>query len=159
MTNSKVTPTADRCGTCTFCCQAPIIPELKKPLGVMCQHCDGQRCKIYDHRPASCQNFWCVWAQKEGLDPNLRPDRCGVMFEKLRGANIYLAIVSPDTPDAWQQNNLVLDGIHGLLRNGAIVIIVIGPNTKKHLLLPEGKTIKEALAELNSIRPRYNLEV
>lgn len=72
------------CGGCTFCCRAPAIDVLDKPAGAMCKHqCGG--CKLQQNKPLVCRVFECDWlkSQKgEGLrmSPELRPDRCGVMF-------------------------------------------------------------------------------
>jgi hypothetical protein len=70
------------CGSCTACCKVPKIdaPSLQKPAGVMCQHCTGSNCGIYESRPTPCRTFFCLWRRVGGMPDELRPDRIGVMF-------------------------------------------------------------------------------
>jgi hypothetical protein len=70
------------CAGCTECCEVLTIktPELKKPPGVLCSHCqDGAGCQIYDSRPPVCRDFLCGWRHMEVLDDAWRPDRCGII--------------------------------------------------------------------------------
>jgi hypothetical protein len=70
------------CGACAACCIHPMInaPELKKPPGVVCQHCiQGGGCAIYNRRPSLCRAFFCAWRYLPGLDDQWRPDRCGIL--------------------------------------------------------------------------------
>lgn len=147
----------NRCGLCTLCCKLTAVPELKKPLGVWCDNCNvNSGCKIYVNRPPSCKNFKCVWYRKENLLPELRPDICGVIFEKLIGISTYLALVSSEMPDAWL-SPIVLESITNLLKSGAVVVIIIEGKTDKYILLPYNKTKEEAIIEINSVLPKYNL--
>lgn len=70
------------CGTCTACCLLPTIdtPELKKPPGVLCPHCTGTACGIYERRPQPCRTFHCLWRRIAQMPDAMRPDRIGVMF-------------------------------------------------------------------------------
>ncbi len=70
------------CGSCTACCKIPTIdaPTLRKPPGVMCPHCTGSNCGIYESRPAPCRTFYCLWRRVATMPDELRPDRIGVMF-------------------------------------------------------------------------------
>jgi hypothetical protein len=74
-------PVAGRhCGGCTECCKVPTIVELKKPPGVLCEHCqEGVGCRIYDSRPPVCRAFLCGWRHLEVLEDAWRPDRCGII--------------------------------------------------------------------------------
>lgn len=80
-----------KCGTCTACCVIPAVPELAKPPGFTCLHCDGKGCLIYEQRPPSCRNFECAWLQGE-MPEWMRPDKVGVMVEKLPGGRTVLAL-------------------------------------------------------------------
>ncbi|TKW70576.1 MAG: hypothetical protein DI543_28680, partial [Bradyrhizobium icense] len=55
-------------------------PELKKPVDVLCKHCTGHSCSIYDSRPSVCRGWYCVWRVEKDLPDDMRPDKCGVMF-------------------------------------------------------------------------------
>lgn len=71
------------CGPCTACCKALelITPELVKPAGKWCPHCEiGKRCKIYVDRPSDCQGFVCEWLKGFGEERD-RPDRLHVVLD------------------------------------------------------------------------------
>jgi hypothetical protein len=74
------------CGDCVACCKFPEIdrPELKKQAGVLCQHCSGVQCKIYDARPSVCEKYFCVWRRVSALPDHLRPDKINIMFDLVR---------------------------------------------------------------------------
>ena len=59
-------------------------------------------CAIYDDRPESCLTYQCVWLQDQVMPDDLRPDRCGVMFEIPHGMNTIAGLVDPDRPNAWK---------------------------------------------------------
>ena len=71
------------CGDCTVCCQVLNIdkPQVQKASGVLCQHCQGGGCAIYETRFDVCRNFHCAWRQLPNMDEGWRPDRSGVFAE------------------------------------------------------------------------------
>ncbi len=77
---------ARACGACTACCTAVAVPELGKGPYRSCAHLCGSGCGIYADRPSSCRTFACQWLRgvlevDGGVDPTLRPDACGVIFD------------------------------------------------------------------------------
>lgn len=51
-----------------------------------CRHVCQAGCAIYVHRPEPCRTFRCQWLrgllEVDGtIDPELRPDACGVVFD------------------------------------------------------------------------------
>lgn len=101
---------AGDCGSCTACCRVYAIPELKKPAGKWCQHCDiGKGCKIYEARPKLCVDFKCLWLQSQERNPQerlpdeLRPDRCKVVFSPTTNDKIMSAMIMPGQPDAFRK--------------------------------------------------------
>lgn len=70
------------CGTCVACCVITRVeaPNFVKEAGVMCVHCSGRDCTIYEDRPAPCRTFYCLWRRVGTMPDTLRPDRTGVMF-------------------------------------------------------------------------------
>src|SRR6516165_9043052 len=76
------------CGGCKTCCIIPAIAQLNKPAHAPCPQLDSCTggCRIYPVRPQSCRDFECEWLISQELNdkmpPELRPDRCGVMFTK-----------------------------------------------------------------------------
>ena len=89
----------NHCGTCTACCRIFDIPELKKPAGKWCEHCEiGRGCTIYSERPQMCIDFECLWLlsqkredSRERLAAELRPDRCKVVFSPSTNDRIMAA--------------------------------------------------------------------
>jgi Fe-S-cluster containining protein len=82
----ELAPT-NHCGECRACCFFPKLnTEITgdKPAGQWCTHCSGTGCKIYWNRPKVCREYVCVWlaSQKRNdrMKPELRPDKCGVIF-------------------------------------------------------------------------------
>lgn len=81
------------CGKCTLCCIFPKIDEMNSPRGEYCKECiPNVGCKIYIDRPESCRIFQCVWSQMKKVHIDLRPDHCGVMFEKVNDVLIVGSI-------------------------------------------------------------------
>ena len=86
----------NKCGECTLCCDSLYIPELKKQAGTLCSNCELTKgCKIYNNRPKSCREFKCAYLQMEKVHIDLRPDKCGVIFEMLSD-NIFLGTLHSD---------------------------------------------------------------
>jgi hypothetical protein len=102
---------AGDCGTCTACCRVFAIPSLGKPAGKWCEHCAiGIGCRVYDGRPALCIDYKCLWLLSQGRDdprqrlaPELRPDRCKVVFSPTTNDAIMAALTMPGSPDAWRK--------------------------------------------------------
>lgn len=76
------------------------VPELAKGLYEPCEHlCTRGGCGIYAERPASCRTFECQWLRgllevDGSIDPELRPDACGVIFDYQPGTalgDVYTA--------------------------------------------------------------------
>jgi hypothetical protein len=82
------------CGECTECCYAFPIEQLNKPPNTQCKHCNNG-CEIHDTKPDECSGFNCAYVQSKSNDENLRPDKCGIIFEKYSD-NIFLGTVRTD---------------------------------------------------------------
>jgi hypothetical protein len=103
------------CGSCTKCCKLLAITELKKRPGEQCRHvAPGLGCKIYPERPGSCRNFICGWLLDPNMGPDLKPEKCHVIFYQQNGQNI-VAASDADYPDAWRKPN-VTEFLHYLAR-------------------------------------------
>ena len=73
-----------QCDGCTLCCKLTHIPTTNSQNGIYCSACDiNVGCQIYNSRPAECKTFKCAWLQMENVHIDLRPDNCGVIFEKI----------------------------------------------------------------------------
>ena len=82
------------CGECTLCCSLLPIEWLDKPANTPCIHCDAG-CLIHDTKHYECSSFECSWLQSGVDNPELRPDKCGVIFEKVDDKTFYGNII-PD---------------------------------------------------------------
>lgn len=77
------------------------VPELEKGAYVLCEHVCSAGCDIYAERPTSCGTFECQWLrgllEVDGVvDPRMRPDACGVIFDYQPGT------VLGDVYTAWE---------------------------------------------------------
>ena len=94
------------CGTCTLCCKVFPVPDLAKPAGKWCQHCQpGKGCRIHETRPQVCRKFFCGWMVSPGLGPEWKPERCKVIVQLLAVDDIFWfnAFVDEGYPAAWQR--------------------------------------------------------
>ncbi len=76
------------CGDCVACCKVLELnaPEMnfRKPAGVLCQHCTGASCGIYETRPQECRDWYCAWRRISAMPETTRPDKLGLMFDLVR---------------------------------------------------------------------------
>lgn len=81
------------CGPCTLCCKVLAVVDMTPPKekDVWCQHAvKGKGCAIYETRPATCQEFHCVWLINN-MHPDARPDKIhGVLSSTNDGKNLVL---------------------------------------------------------------------
>lgn len=84
------------------------VHELDKPGNAWCKHCRiGAGCQIYDNRPASCQEYECVWLKSQRfprpLPVGLRPDKSKVVIGTINNGDDVVLYVTPDRRDAWNK--------------------------------------------------------
>jgi len=83
------------CDGCTLCCKLIKIEWMDSPAGEYCKECDpGIGCKIYDNAPEKCLLFKCAYNQMEKASINMRPDKCGIIFERLD--DIIIGTIKPE---------------------------------------------------------------
>jgi hypothetical protein len=92
------------CGDCSLCCRLLEVQEIDKPFLKMCQHAQrGAGCTIYASRPESCRAFVCTWlasqqapdgAAWDRMPPEMRPDRCHVVFARSTASTPTIACTS-----------------------------------------------------------------
>jgi hypothetical protein len=127
----------NNCGSCTLCCELLPIKELKKPASVLCSNCTlGKGCNIYSKRPESCRNFDCLYIQSDEMDISLRPNECGVMFEKVT-TKIYFGTELPKKVGSWKELKL-FNYIKSLNDKGISIVISSFSNTPNKFFLAEG---------------------
>lgn len=132
------------CGECTMCCKLLPVVELDKPAGVMCDHCVGRSsCGIYSERPQDCKTFECMYYQMENVSTDLRPDKCGVIFEKLNDT-LILGTGDPDRKEFPKYLNKQIS----LFTEDGYSVIMLNAKYKEPLIIPSpDKTSEEAWKE------------
>jgi hypothetical protein len=95
------------CEGCDLCCTAVGVRELGKPPSVACEHlcgAPGASCGIYETRPRSCREFYCMWRAMVGFPEDFRPADCGFVVS-INDPNVHPMVVTvhpdPARPDAW----------------------------------------------------------
>ena len=72
------------CDGCTLCCKLSNVPYMSSPQGEYCLKCRPDvGCTIHKSRPEDCKIFQCAYSQMEKVNFYMRPDKCGIMFEKI----------------------------------------------------------------------------
>lgn len=69
------------CGGCKACCMAIAVHEIEKPMWQHCKHECEIGCGIYNERPQSCRDYWCMWQGGMLKGEENRPDRLGLIFD------------------------------------------------------------------------------
>lgn len=135
-----------RCGGCILCCDLLEVRPLGKQANARCEHCtpdDG--CSIWERRPAICKKYACLWYANPSFPDSLRPDRCGVLFEPVRGERVVIANVDPQRSKTWRTRNGVANSlINRYISEGIAVVVIVG--YERHFILPDGVSSDEVWA-------------
>ena len=110
------------CGDCTICCTLLPVPVLDKPEGQDCVHCN-KGCMIHATKSDYCKSFNCAYVQMDHVSETLRPDICGVIFEKFDTFILGVFDYRKDrmSEDAGRQVQMfVKEGIPVVLVNGKV---------------------------------------
>ena len=121
------------CDGCELCCTSTAVPELHKPQGVTCKHCD-KGCLIYESRPKSCRDFECAWLAGDMPDW-MKPDKVHFMIEKLPNVPVVLAFPEKGHEATWRSPEVVAALKREYQYRGVAVVAADG-----QALLPEGTT-------------------
>ena len=134
-----------KCDGCTMCCKAFEIKELNKMPGEICKFViEGKGCSVHntDKMPIECSTFECAYYNVPKVNENLRPDKCGIIFEKATKDIFFGTILDEIVLDKYANAQ-----IEKFLKLGYSVIL-------KHLHLQDscvfpvaGKTTKEIWEE------------
>ena len=147
-----------KCGNCTSCCTLFYIDSnkiknddifpVKVESGQSCQYQDHFGCTRHEDRPQICRNFFCAYAESDDLPISLRPDKCGIIFEKLSN-NLFLGTVDHRievTKIAFAQiENFNVQGFSVVLKknNTREVIVKTADVHNKDDIINEYKTLRE----------------
>ena len=96
-----------KCDGCTLCCGKLVNTPGVSPKGEWCQHCTANiGCKVYDDLPNVCKEYKCSYYEAEKCSEDLRPDNCGVIFERFND-EIFIGIVDTARPMSEAANNQI----------------------------------------------------
>jgi len=70
---------------------------MDKKAGEACKHCN-KGCDIYETVDARCLEFKCAYNQMGAASEKMRPDNCGVIFEKLED-DLMFGTINPNHTD------------------------------------------------------------
>lgn len=153
------------CGECTECCELLHIDSRKplkeneveliaieSPAGELCTHCNKDvGCTVHEDRPLICRTFECVYTQHENAPIELRPDKCGIIFEKLDD-ELMLGTIKPDRPisDMGSQQ------LHSFNRQGYSVVLTKYDTAEVKVLCREGVERRDVLMKFAHYRSIAN---
>ena len=112
------------CGECTLCCKLLETHDIPSKIGVYCQHC-SQGCGIYPDRPEECRTYQCLWSQMETVGDELRPDRCGIIFDRISDD-----VITARLEEGQKMNSLVVAQMGAFNREGFSVLVFRGGDRK-----------------------------
>lgn len=149
------------CGDCHECCHLPAIRdrhthEVFKSDFADCEYLgEHDGCTIYGERPIPCRAFNCLWRTNIVLDWQLRPDRCGVMFEVFPTEKTVIALTRTDAK--WYEGAVkqLIDRM--VLDDYCVWVIRLNKDTgnkERNIVLPKGVTQQTAEARAKMIGKR-----
>jgi hypothetical protein len=117
------------CDGCRACCSALGVGTIDKPTWTPCPHECEQGCAIYDDRPGECRGFDCLWTMGLVDDPELRPDRSGVVFypQEVGGGRIgprMLVLTAHEVVPGAARRNPARRFIAREVRRGRVVLVL-----------------------------------
>lgn len=108
-----------KCDGCTLCCELLNVPWMNSPAGHVCKHCKNNGCEIYNKAPKDCLDFACAYSQMEKASINLRPDKCGVIFERISN-KLFIGTINPKMK---QLSTVLMKQISLFMKDGFSVIL------------------------------------
>ncbi len=112
------------CGECTLCCKLLETHDVPSEIGVYCRHCD-KGCQIYDERPKECRDYQCMWTQMDIVSDELRPDKCGIIFDRISDD-----VIAARIEEGKKINDLLMAQIEFFKNEGFSVMIFRGRDKK-----------------------------
>ena len=115
----------NECGECTLCCKLLETHDVASEIGVYCHHCTNIGCGIHKDRPKECRNYQCMWSQMDTVGNELRPDKCGIIFDKISDE-----VITARLDDDRKIKDLVMGQINSFINEGFSVLIFRGREKK-----------------------------
>jgi hypothetical protein len=169
---SALRPLAARnCNGCTMCCKVFEIPELNKPDGTWCGHCDaGKGCTIYDLRPQPCRDFFCTYRIDADVPEHWRPDKSHLVLKSDATGTRIIVGVDPQRPQAWREKpyyqdlkrwsaNRLQAGKQVHVRHGRRTIVILPDRDVDLGVIRDDQVILSRQARTPAGAPSLELEV
>jgi len=141
------------CGDCTLCCEIFPVRWLDKPANSPCTFCD-KGCLIHSEKPQECKDFNCAYAQSGSANIKYRPDKCGIVFEKISD-RIFYGTLDPkkQIPDEGRNQ------IYAFNRQGFSVVLFSFHEKKPAFVVNQDHNVdeirKEFYGHLKKLKSRY----
>jgi hypothetical protein len=93
-----------------MCCKLFPIPVLDKADGQWCSYCKiGQGCRIYEHRPGICRDFYCEYLINKDLGERWKPSVSRLVVTKSIEESLCRIHVDRDRKDGWKRKPYIAD--------------------------------------------------
>jgi hypothetical protein len=137
-----------KCDGCTACCKAFKIKELNKVPGGICKYVTENGCSVHgtDKMPEECSLFECAYYQVNKVNENLRPDKCGIIFEKVNDTIFFGTITDTIILDKYANIQ-----INKFLEQGFSVILKHLHLEQPYIFANNGKTEKQIWEEAREV--------
>ena len=83
---------------------------------------------VYDIRPDECRTYQCMWSQMDLVAEALRPDRCGIIFDRIADDVIVARL-----EEGFKLDGHLLGQINAFIAEGFSVLIFRGRENKYFL--------------------------
>lgn len=156
----------NRCGSCTLCCTLVAVGEIEKRGFTRCPHQSDPPalvvgCAIYADRPHSCRKWSCLFFENEDWPDELRPDRCGVVFDPIID---LIALAGKEMPaqQAWVRPGIeirdlarqpILAAVHAIARKTGAILFRLGPEWSCGVVYRKGKLMWAAPSKPGNQEP------
>lgn len=140
------------CGDCTLCCKLLDISWMDSPVNQYCQQCNIDiGCSIFENAPQKCLDFSCGYNEWDKVSEGLRPDKCGVIFEKIT-ENIFHGLQDPDT----DMTDIAGRQINSFLQQGFSVYLTTPFKEESTIYVAEGDLAKDIYSTIQNLIKERN---
>lgn len=128
---------------------------MDSPSGDPCRECIvGSGCKLYntgDSMPKKCSEWDCAYSQMENVSIDIRPDKCGVIFEKASDL-----IMWGTYKGEIRKGGAFTNQVHSFINEGFSVVLKEIYTKDPAVVVNEKHSPGLITSELGMIREKYN---
>jgi len=137
-----------QCGECTMCCTELETHDIPSAIGETCKHCTVDGCGIHKTRPKECRDYQCMWTQMKVVGDELRPDKCGVIFDRI-GEDVITGRLS----ESKDMTPFIEGQVASFMKEGFSVVVFHGA---KHFAYLQDEHDKEHVTGVISDRSKLH---